>query len=718
MAHNYKYGYFTDRGTYLIQTPSTPTRWENVLFNDSYVLNLSQRMTGQSFRVQTFAQHPVLEDRSLFLRTGQQAARLYCGQGDDYGTEFDLMSVRASETVGGIRAETLVFVPAEGQRESWQITLTNIETIEVEADFFCLFPFYEEGPMGGNTRIGDDGKSIVKYAFPYHVYYEDKEKAEQNYAYGYVISDRVPVSWTGSRQQFCGHDNPHSLPEPVREGSLSCVPGEGYDLAAGMHFHTTLNPGQQETIRLIAGCAKTREEVSALGTAFPDFEAEYRKICQVWENRCASFSIHTENAELNHMMNRWFKKQATYLSRMNRGGVYQPVRNQLQDALGYAMVEPEEAYQIALQVLRRQHENGYIKQWNMADGSPERALCLIEHSDAPIWVILCVTEIIHATGDIRHFEDLLPYQDTGRESTVLEHLKAAAHYMLGEVGSHGLCLMKDGDWTDPINGAGRRGKGESVWNSMALIYAIRELTAVFPDEGLAKAADDMARSLNEVAWDGAYYIAGFDDDGNPYGTHTEKEGRVFLNTQTWAFIADIVPEERKAVLRESLESLRTPFGYLLLDPVFSGWNSTWGRISIKQPGTTENGSVYCHGSMFKALGDCIQGDRKAAWEVILATLPTNPENPTENNLQLPLYVPNFYFGLKGPNFGKSSCNAGTGTNAWILWVTLEFILGARCTVKGTNFARTGVRGLGTYEVTRRFAGRTFEIRMDEKEDSP
>lgn len=56
--------------------------------------------------------------------------------------------------------------------------------------------------------------------------------------------------------------------------------------------------------------------------------------------------------------------------------------------------------------------------------------------------------------------------DEEKGDTVLEHLKQAVRYMYSQVGTHGLCLFLDGDWTDPINGAGRGGKGESVWNSM------------------------------------------------------------------------------------------------------------------------------------------------------------------------------------------------------------------------------------------------------------
>ncbi len=701
-------GAFTERGSYVIRTPSTPTRWENTLFNDRYVLRLTPRMTGTSFRVQDSVQHPVLEDRGFYLRAGGAAARLFSGQGSDFLAEFDLPSSRAEETVGAVRAEALAFVPAEGLREFWQLTLTNTGAEDAEADLFCLFPFYAQDTMGGHARLGGDGKSIVKYAFPFHVRYGDMEKASRNMAFSYAVCDRAPDSWAGSRYHFLGHDDPLALPKCVADGVLPSVPGEGFDLAAGFHFRVRLAPGASERIRFTAGCARERAEVEALQAEFPDFDAEYGRVCRLWEERCAAFTVRTEDPVLDHLMNRWFKKQAVYLSRTNRCDPYQSVRSQMQDGMAYALIEPEEVLKLALDVLKNQREDGYIKEWTMADGSPDRNLCLLDHSDAPVWLILCVTEIINATGDARNFERKVPLADTGREADVLEHLKAAADYMLKETGSHGLCLLKDGDWTDPINGAGRFGRGESVWNSMALVYAIRELTAVCPDERLSRAADGMAEKIERFAWDGAWYVAGFDDEGKPFGSRSDPEPRIFLITQAWAFIAGIVPEERKAALADRIEGLRTPFGYLLLSPAFPGWDPVWGRISIKQAGTAENGSAYNHATLFKALGDCLRGDRAAAWRTILSILPTNPENPAAR-MQLPLYVPNYYFSLPGPNYGASSCNSATCSNAWILWVTLQFALGARCTVNGPAFAEDRAEGIGPYTVTRRFAGKTLTL---------
>ena len=118
-------------------------------------------------------------------------------------------------------------------------------------------------------------------------------------------------------------------------------------------------------------------------------------------------------------------------------------------------------------------------------------------------------------------------------------------------------------------------------------------------------------------------------------------------------------------------------------PGFDKWNEQWGRISLKKNGTTENGAVYCHAAMFKAFADSVLCDGNAMLDTILRVTPFNSDNPVENNRQLPLFVPNYYYSLKeSPNFGRSSCNYDTGTASWFLMTILEGLFGVKATVNG------------------------------------
>ena len=54
-------------------------------------------------------------------------------------------------------------------------------------------------------------------------------------------------------------------------------------------------------------------------------------------------------------------------------------------------------------------------------------------------------------------------------------------------------------------------------------------------------------------------------------------------------------------------------------------------------------------------------------------LPSNPLNGPEKNLQVPIWLPNYYFGCKGDNYGLSSNVYGTGAAAWILWLANRYL---------------------------------------------
>ena len=168
---------------------------------------------------------------------------------------------------------------------------------------------------------------------------------------------------------------------------------------------------------------------------------------------------------------------------------------------------------------------------------------------------------------------------------------------------------------------------------------------------------------------------------------TADNNRILLNAQTWAILAGAARGERLESLIKVIDGLKSTHGTYLLYPPFYEWDERWGRISIKKAGTTENGAVYCHATMFKSFSDAAIKDGAKLYESLLRTTPVNPDNDVEKNRQLPLYVPNYYYSLEGSaNYGRSSCNYETGTVAWFLMAAVEQLMGVRATVNGIAVA--------------------------------
>lgn len=95
---------------------------------------------------------------------------------------------------------------------------------------------------------------------------------------------------------------------------------------------------------------------------------------------------------------------------------------------------------------------------------------------------------------------------------------------------YGLSLIGDGDWTDPINGPGRKGKGVSTWTSMAFLYGMRTLEKILKHIGQEKTAKDveekirvMSENIINACYQGDRFIAGYNDDGIPYGCKEDEE---------------------------------------------------------------------------------------------------------------------------------------------------------------------------------------------------
>lgn len=666
-------GNFSNDGRYCVDTPLTPRHWYNKLFNDNYVLEINQMMQGTSKSFINYESSIKIGEQRYFYVKNNDTQEIVCPlytplntKLDEYSAEYSLGYHRVKSAYKGIKFSITAFVPERGMKEIWTVRISNTTQKTVSLSLFSSFSFGESSWMGSNAEYDEANRCIYKYTYPAHAFYDDKNKLDKALKCVYLHCTKKIDAFETNKYRFYGSEDETQIPKEVAEGRLKNTKTQGEEsIIAAMQNDLLLRSGEEFEAEFVLGV--TAEKAQVEKEIKIDVSAEFEKICKLWNKRCKTHTFHTNDEMLNVLANYWLKKQVTYLARTNRLSASSPVRNELQDAMGYAFVEPQEAFAIMKRVLARQQKSGYIKQWNIHDGSGDSGLALLRHSDAPIWIIICFIETIsHIIGDNSLYNIMVEYTDDEKKESILEHIVKAAYFMSDkhELGEHGLCLMRDGDWTDPMNAPGRFGRGESVWNSMALVYAIRELLEVNYDAELKKRADELEKNINQYAWDGGWYLAALDDNGRKVGTAEDEEGKIFLNTQTWAIISGVAKGERLKQVKKSIDSLKTVCGYKLLVPAFSDWNEKWGKISVKQMGALENGAVYCHGTMFKALGDVILGEYDAAMKAILNTLPTNPHNP--ENMQLPLYVTNYYFGLDNENFGRSSCVYNTGTSAWVL----------------------------------------------------
>ncbi len=712
-----KYSKFIDQGTALeIDTPYTPTTWANKLFNDEFQVDISQRLEGKSSTVaENFEHSPFMQpDTRFYLNMDGTPYAMCRGNGEGFVCTHSIHASKVKETFEGVKTEIRVFVPNRGKKLIWTAHFENDNKEEKEVDFFSVFHFEIPNLMSYFTKYEEEGNFIYCSGFPYYVRYEDVEKCKEQVWFKYVISDEKVYSFDGNAQRFYGCDDDSVMPRAVKERTCANKNCEAEPCFSIMQHRFSLKPNEKKTINFVIGITESYEEILCEKEYLNHIDAVYCETQQYWKNVMGCYHIKTPDENFNNLVNFWLKKQLIYFVRLNRGGVYCPVRNQLQDLLGYSLVDHKAAFSYLLNILKLQKHDGYLKQYYHTNGAPDTMLALLRHSDSYIWLILCSVEVIENSGDKSLYEYMVEYSDSPVKESVLTHLQKAADYMFTQTGEHGLCLMLDGDWNDPVNGPGHLGKGESTWNSMALAYAVDRLNEACYSEALHIKNEKLKENINEYCWDGEWYLAGIDDEGIPYGSHNDEEGQRFLNAQTWAIISGVAKEERLEKTIRTIESLKNDYGYVLIDPAFSKYNAVWGRVSQKIMGTTENGSVYNHAVMFKAYADMINGDPDRAMETIQLTLPTNMERFPDDCCGFPLFYSNFYFGQRGDNYGRTSQHYRTGTVAWCLWLVIKQFFGIHISTKGVDIKPAFPKEWKEAEITFRHNEDVYEVKMSEQ----
>jgi len=146
----------------------------------------------------------------------------------------------------------------------------------------------------------------------------------------------------------------------------------------------------------------------------------------------------------------------------------------------------------------------------------------------------------------------------------------------------GLSLIAQGDWCDPMNMVGPKGKGVSGWLTIATAHALKVWSNILMQAGQI--------AVQTHLWDGDWFVRGISDDGIRFGKSIDEEGTIFLNPQSWAILADIVTEkQRESVLNAIDTHLWTPYGPVMLSPPFTEMHEYIGRVTQKFPGSAENG---------------------------------------------------------------------------------------------------------------------------------
>jgi cellobionic acid phosphorylase len=308
----------------------------------------------------------------------------------------------------------------------------------------------------------------------------------------------------------------------------------------------------------------------------------------------------------------------------------------------------------------------------------------------------------------------------GVTATVFERISNAMRWLLKARDARGLSYIAQGDWCDPMNMVGYRGKGVSGWLSVATAYALNVWGEICVMEGAAAkefkaGAKAVNQSVNKYLWDGQWFARGITDNGVVFGTSKDKEGRIFLETQAWAFLSGAATDaQRRDIVGAVAEQLETPYGPMMLAPAFTGMRDDVGRVTQKFPGLAENGSVYNHGAIFYIYSLYQIGEADRAYRLLREMIPGPAMEDYLQRGQLPVYIPNYYRGayyLHPRTAGRSSQLFNTGTVSWFYRSLVEGLFGVKGGRESLVIQPQLPSSWARAKVVREFRGATFNIEM-------
>jgi cellobionic acid phosphorylase len=431
--------------------------------------------------------------------------------------------------------------------------------------------------------------------------------------------------------------------------------------------------------------------------------------------------IETPDAEFDAYVNHWMPRQLYYHGDVNRLTTDPQTRNYLQDNMGMAYIKPQVSRGAFILALSQQHHSGEMPDGILLkEGAELKYINQVPHTDHCVWLPVCLKAYLDETADYGLLGELVGFSDSDDQSTVAEHIIKAMQWLDSSRDERGLSYINQGDWCDPMNMVGYKGKGVSAWLSLASAYAMNVWAQIEQDaygyvssdgQFLLAQGEKINQQVTQYCWADDRFARGITDDGRVFGTDVDEEGKIFLNPQSWAFLSGAADKKQVPLMLKAIkENLDTPYGCMMLAPTFTKMVEDIGRVTQKFPGTAENGSVYNHANAFYAYSLYTLGQGNLAFEQLKKMLP-NPKDMLKRG-QLPLFIPNYYRGAfyQYPDeAGKSSQLFNTGTVAWFYRCLIENLFGVVGCKQGLNITPQLPEHWQSANIIRQFRGATFNI---------
>ncbi|MGE3539354.1 MAG: glucoamylase family protein [Candidatus Tectimicrobiota bacterium] len=570
-------------------------------------------------------------------------------------------------------------------------------------------------------------------------------------AVAFVSASKTPHGLTSDRSEFLGRLGTLQRPAALERIGLSGRIEAGNDPCAAFQVHLDLPAQGTDEVTFVLGQAPDRATAVTLAQRFQDVgqvQQAWEETGQMWDHILGAVQVQTPDLALNVLLNRWLLYQTLSCRFWGRAALYQSsgafgFRDQLQDVMALLHSRPDLARAHILEAARHQFEAGDVLHW----WHPPADRGVRTHiSDDFLWLPYVTAHYVAVTGDLAIMHEAVPFLHAtplgaGEEDRYAQYAPTAGALPLYEHcrralvkartrGPHGLPLIGAGDWNDGMNRVGIGGRGESVWLGWFLLATLRAFAVLgerleqHEDVSLYRQqASELLQALSTQAWDGAWYLRAWYDDGTPLGSQHNQECQIDALAQSWAVLAGAdEPQRARQAMRSVLERLvkRDARLILLFTPPFDQTCHDPGYIKGYVPGIRENGGQYTHAALWTIWAFALLREGDLAGELLRLINPVwrsaTPDRAARYQVE-PYVIAADVYGVE-PHTGRGGWTWYTGSAGWLYRLGLEAIVGLQRQGNSLTFTPCLPSDWPHVSVTYRYGATTYTIQIIQNQEAP
>lgn len=669
---------------------------------------------------------------------------------DFWAAEHEPGLTRFRAGKGDITATLDLFIAPDTDALVWDLTLENTGGTDTRLDVFgyvelCLLDWKQDTDWAcyvkHNLQVTFDPKSQA-LTYLYRHFHFNPQLGDCPLTY-FAASEPV-ISHAGDRDAFVGAYRDEKNPLGVERNHCGDSETFGGDPCAALQCAATI-PGRG-TKRLQFFLGGEPHAIEGWPRAMRDVEKTVARLRQPgevdrlktslrqwWSDHLDVLQVSLPDADIARQINIWNPVQSVHTGRYSRSVSQHAAgvrtlgfRDTCQDMLAIAYRKPAWAAEVFRYLISQQYEDGHAPhQCNPTEKLPAEPRI---HIDNPLWLPMVAHAIIAETGRLDLLDEKIPWlsqrdnlSPVGSD-TIWEHLLRIPVFMEANLGAHGIPLTHKGDWNDSVGKFSKLGKGESLMAAQQYVHSL----GILAEFALARNDAETHAHLHQLrarqaaailacAWDGEWWKRGFDDAGAPIGSHLCEHGKIWLNTQTWAVLADVgSPAQKTRAMDAVARHLDTNFcGIKKLHPGFPSFPEVADPYSGYSPGCGENGAIFCHANTWAIIAEAMLGRAEKAWHYYRQLVPhlaLQAVGLARYKAEPYAYVSNI-IGPDNPNYGWANVTQVTGTAAWMDIAATQYLLGIRPELGGLRIQPCLEPGTDGFSAVRHFRGCRVEINV-------